>query len=55
MSASGYLQTSRGQLASDPFTPETGHPEAQERFGLKKRTFDARFAPDTGRKWVAEF
>ncbi len=38
MSASGYKQTYSGQLANVRFTPESGHSEAQERFGLKKRT-----------------
>ncbi len=52
MSAYGYKQTSRGQLANVCFTPESGHSEAQERFGLKKRTFDVRLAPNSGHKWV---
>ncbi len=55
MSACGYKQTFSGQFANVCFTPNSGHSEAQERVGLKKRTFDDRFTPDTGRKWVAEF
>ncbi len=38
MSAYGYKQTFRGQLANVRFTPESGHSEAQERLGLKKRS-----------------
>ncbi len=38
MSAFGYMQTSREQLANVRFTPESGHSETQVRFGLKKRT-----------------
>ncbi len=52
MSAFGYKQTSSGQLANVRFTPESGHSEAQERLGLKKRTSDVRFAPNSGRKWL---
>ncbi len=55
MSASGYKRTYSGQLANVRFTPESGHSEAQERFGLKKRTLDVRFTPNSGRKWVTEF
>ncbi len=49
MSAYGYKQTSRGQLANVCFTPNSGHSEAQVRLGLKKRTLDVRFAPNSGR------
>ncbi len=52
MSAFGYKQTYRGQLANVRFTPESGHSEAEERGGLKKRTLDVRFAPNSGHKWV---
>ena len=34
------------------FTPESGHPEAQERSRLKKRSSDVRLTPKSGRKWV---
>ncbi len=51
MSASGYKQTSRGQLANVCFTPKSGHSEARERVGLKKRTLDVRLAPNSGHKW----
>ncbi len=39
MSASGFKQTYRWQLANVRFTPESRHSEAQEQVGLKKRTF----------------
>jgi hypothetical protein len=52
MSACGYKQTSRGQLANVRFTPESRHSDAQKRFGLKKRTFGVRFTPESGRIWV---
>ncbi len=55
MSACGYKRTYSGQLANVRFTPESGHSEAQERVGLKKRTLDVRFAPNSGRNWVTEF
>ncbi len=55
MSASGYKQTFAGSRLSVRFAPESGHSEAQQRVGLKKRTFDVRLTSDTGRKWVAEF
>ncbi len=48
MSAYGYKQTSRGQLANVCFTPESRHSEAQERVGLEKRTLDVRLAPESG-------
>ncbi len=52
MSATGYKRTYSGQLANVRFTPESGHSEAQERLGLKKRTLDVRFAPKSGHKWL---
>ncbi len=52
MSASGYKQTSRGPLANVCFTPESRHSDTQKRFGLKKRTFDVRLAPESGLKWL---
>ncbi len=52
MSASGYKRTSRGQLANVRFTPESRHLDEQERAGLKKRTLDVRFTPESGRNWV---
>ncbi len=55
MSASGYKQTFRGLLANVRFTPKSGHSEAQARFGLKKRTSNVCFAPESRREWVAEF
>ncbi len=48
MSAYGYKQTYRGQLANVCFTPNSGHSEAQERVGLKKQTSDVRLAPSSG-------
>ncbi len=55
MSASGYKQTSRGQLANVRFTPNSGHSEAHERVGLKKRTLDVCLTPESRRNWVTEF
>ncbi len=55
MSAYGYKQTYRGQLANVRFTPKSGHSEAQERIGLKKRTSNVRFAPNSGHKWVSRW
>ncbi len=52
MSAFGYKRTYSGQLANVRFTPESGHSEAQERVGLKKRALDVRFAPKSGHKWL---
>ncbi len=52
MSAYGYKRTYRGSVRKVRFTPESGHSEAQERFGLKKRTLDVRFAPGSGRNLV---
>ncbi len=52
MSASGYKQTLWGRAWNVRFAPKSGHSEAQERVGLKKRTLDVRFAPNSGRKWV---
>ncbi len=43
MSASGYKRTLWGRASNVRFTPESGHSEAQERFGLKKRTSNVRF------------
>ncbi len=48
MSASGYKRTYNGQLANVRFTPVSGHSEAQERLGLKKRALDVRFTPKSG-------
>ena len=55
MSAFGYKQTSRGLGQNVRFTPKSGHSEAQERVGLKKRTLDVCFAPESRRKWVIVF
>ncbi len=52
MSAFGYKQTFSGQLANVRFTPNSGHSEAQEWVGLKKRTLDVCFAPKSGHKWL---
>ncbi len=51
MSASGYKQTFRQVRQRVRFTPESRHPNEQERVALKKRTFDVRFAPESGRNW----
>ncbi len=52
MSASGYKQTYSGQLANVRFTPESGHSDAQERMGPKKRSLDVRSYPISGHKWL---
>ncbi len=52
MSASGYKRTCGEVRQRVRFAPESGHSEAQERFGLKKRTLDVCFAPESGHKWV---
>ncbi len=52
MSASGYKQTFQGVSQNVRFTPNSGHSEAQERFGLKKQTSNVRFAPNSEHKWV---
>ncbi len=49
MSASGYKRTFGVWLANVRFTPNSGHSEAQERFGLKKQTLDVCLAPNSGR------
>ncbi len=54
MSASGYKQTYSGQLANVCFTPKSGHSEAQERLGLKKRTLGVRFTPESGHSEAQE-
>ncbi len=48
----GYKQTFQTHPANVRFTPESGHPEAQERVGLKKRTSNVRSTPKSGRKWL---
>ncbi len=55
MSASGYKRTYSGQLANVRFTPESGHPDAPNRSGLKKRTFNVCFAPESGHKWLCRW
>ncbi len=55
MSASGYKQTSRRSCRNVRFTPESRHSDAQERVGLKKRTFDVRLAPESGHAEVLAF
>ena len=52
MSAFGYKRTFRGSLQNVRFTPESGHSEAQEWVGLKKRTSNVCLTPDSGRKWL---
>ncbi len=52
MSVYGYKRTFWAGDDYVRFTPESGHSEAQERRGLKKQTFDVRFAPKSGRQWV---
>ncbi len=42
MSASGYKQTCGEVGDYVRFAPKSGHSEAQERVGLKKRTSDVR-------------
>ena len=54
MSASGYKRTCGGLRDYVRFAPNSGHSEAQARFGLKKQTLNVRLAPDSGRKWVTE-
>ncbi len=49
----GYKRTFREVRQRVRFTPESGHSEAQERLGLKKRTLNVCFAPDSGRKWLS--
>ncbi len=55
MSAFGYKQTFSGQLANVRFTPNSGHSEAQERLGLKKRTFNVCLTPNSGHAEVRTF
>ncbi len=50
MSESGYKRTFRGLHNYVRFTPESGHSEAQERLGLKKRTSNVCFAPESGHR-----
>jgi hypothetical protein len=52
MSAFGYKRTSSPYLANVRFTPESGHSQAQERFGLKKQTLNVCFTPKSGHKWL---
>ncbi len=53
MSASGYKQTSRELSQNVRFTPESGHSDRQERFGLKKRALNVCFTPNSGHWHVA--
>jgi len=55
MSAHGYKQTCGEVRQRVRFTPESGHSDAQERYGLKKRTLDVCFTPESGHKWVIVF
>ena len=59
MSAYGYWRTCGGVSDCVRFTPNSGHSEAQERFGLKKRTLDVRFTPNSGHKhlwrWMSAY
>ncbi len=48
MSAYGYKRTCGGVSDYVRFNSESRHSEAQERFGLKKRTLDVRLAPKSG-------
>jgi hypothetical protein len=52
MSASGYKRTLWDRASNVRFTPESGHSDRQERFGLKKRTLNVCFTPNSGRKSV---
>ncbi len=52
MSAFGYKQTFQGVSQNVRFTPESGHADAQERPGLKKRTLDVCLHPDSGHEWL---
>ncbi len=52
MSAYGYKRTLWDRASNVRFTPESGHSDAQERVGLKKRTLDVRFAPESRHKWL---
>jgi hypothetical protein len=55
MSAYGYKRTYSGQLANVRFTPNSGHSEAQARFGLKKRTSNVCLTPESGHSEVLTF
>ncbi len=55
MSASGYKRTYGEVRQRVRFTPKSGHSDAQEWVGLKKRTLNVRFTPNSGHKWVTEF
>ncbi len=59
MSASGYKQTYGGVRQRVRFTPESGHPDAPNRSGLKKQTLDVGFTPNSGHKptlrWMSAF
>ncbi len=48
MSAYGYKRTLWDRAPNVRFTPESGHSQAQERFGLKKQTLDVRLTPNFG-------
>ncbi len=55
MPANDPKRTYRGWLANVRFTPDSGHWDAQERVGLKKRTFNVRFTPESRRKWLGRW
>ncbi len=50
MSAYSYKQTFSGLHNYVRFTPKSRHSDAQERFGLEKRTSNVRLAPQSGHK-----
>ncbi len=54
-STDGYKRTCGGAWKKVRFTPESGHSEAPERVGLKKRTLDVCLTPDSGRRWVGRW
>ncbi len=51
-SAPGYKRTLSARRLSVRFAPESRHSDARNRLGLKKRTLDVRYYPESGRNWV---
>ncbi len=52
MSAYGHKRTLWDHASNVRFAPVSGHSDAQERLGLKKRTSNVRLAPNSRHKWV---
>ncbi len=47
------FQAARGHFAAScPLYPQKRTLEALQSFGLKKRTSDVRFTPESGHKWL---